>query len=123
MMFAWKIYWLNQGVTSIGLHWVNLLAPGRLDCNAECAIFKLISVTDILSICEIHKMTSQHWFRSWLDAVRQQAMTWTKVGQIIWHLMASPGDNELKQKGCNSSAFAYELCSFWINPFNLMDHK
>ena len=41
-------------------------------------------------------MISQHWFRQWLGAIRQQAITWTNVDPDIFHHMASPGHNELK---------------------------
>ena len=40
-------------------------------------------------------MISQHWFRWWLDAVRQQAITWTNVDVDPWCHIASIGNNEL----------------------------
>ena len=40
-------------------------------------------------------MISQHWFRSWLGAVRQQAIIWANVNQVLWHHTASLGHNEL----------------------------
>ena len=40
-------------------------------------------------------MISQHWFRQWLVAVRQQAITWTNVDQVLRRHMASPGHNVL----------------------------
>ena len=40
-------------------------------------------------------MMSQHWFRYWLGAVRQQAITWTNVDIVPCRHMASPGHNEL----------------------------
>ena len=40
-------------------------------------------------------MISQHWFRYWLGAVRQQAITWTNVDTDFCRLMSSPGRNEL----------------------------
>ena len=43
-------------------------------------------------------MISQHWFRYWLGAVRQQAITWTNVDQDPCHHMASLGHNELKRQ-------------------------
>ena len=39
-------------------------------------------------------MVSQHWFRIWLGAVRQQAITWTNVPDPRRH-MTSLGHNEL----------------------------
>ena len=40
-------------------------------------------------------MLSQHWFRLWLGALRQQAITWVNVDQVLCRHMASPGHNEL----------------------------
>ena len=40
-------------------------------------------------------MISQHWFRLWLGAVRQQAITWANVDLVPCRHMASPGHNEL----------------------------
>ena len=40
-------------------------------------------------------MISQHWFRWWLGAVRQQAITWANVDLVPCRHMASPGHNEL----------------------------
>ena len=38
---------------------------------------------------------SQHWFREWLGAVRQQAITWANVDLDLCRHMASLGHNEL----------------------------
>ena len=38
---------------------------------------------------------SQHWFRWWLGAVKQQAITWTSVDQDLQRQMVSLGPNEL----------------------------
>ena len=40
-------------------------------------------------------MISQHWFRLWLGAVRQQAITWANVDPVLWRHMASLGPDEL----------------------------
>ena len=40
-------------------------------------------------------MISQYWFRLCLDAVRQQAITWTNVEPGLCKHMASPDHNEL----------------------------
>ena len=39
-------------------------------------------------------MTSQHWFRLWLGAMRLQATTWANVDQALFCHMASLGHNE-----------------------------
>ena len=41
------------------------------------------------------QMISQHWFRQWLGAVRQQAITWANVDQDLCRHMASLSHNEL----------------------------
>ena len=41
-------------------------------------------------------MRSQHWFRQWLGATRQQAIAWTNIAQILWRLVATLGYNEFK---------------------------
>ena len=40
-------------------------------------------------------MISQHWFRWWLGAVRQQAIIWANVDPDLCRHMASLGHNEL----------------------------
>ena len=37
-----------------------------------------------------------HWFRNWLGAIRQEAITWTNVFQYLYCHMASLGHNELR---------------------------
>ena len=50
----------------------------------------------IIPLDEFHKtlVLSQHWFRQWLGAVRQQAITWAKVDPDLCRHMASLGANE-----------------------------
>ena len=43
-------------------------------------------------------MISQHWFRYWLGAVRQQAITWANVDPVFCRQMAPLGPNELMQE-------------------------
>ena len=45
-------------------------------------------------------MISQHWFRWWLGAVRQQAITWANVDTDPCRHMASLGHNELIRPKC-----------------------
>ena len=49
---------------------------------------------------ECHKTSlirSQHWFRWWLGAVRQQTITWANVDQDSWRLMSSLAGNNTNQ--------------------------
>ena len=43
-------------------------------------------------------MICQHWFKQWLGAVRQQAITWANVDWDISRHMATLGRNELNIK-------------------------
>ena len=89
------LYWLNG---------FNSLAPGRCGSNFKNTCYKLIS----WAFCQIAlrwmsqntMMISQHWFSSWLGAVRQQAITWANVDPDLWHHMASLGHNELTHVSC-----------------------
>ena len=38
---------------------------------------------------------SQHWFKQWLDAVREQAITWAIVEPDLCRYVAPQGHNEL----------------------------
>ena len=40
-------------------------------------------------------MPSQYWFRQWLGAVREQAITWANVDLDLCHHMTTLGHNEL----------------------------
>ena len=95
-----------------------------------------ILILMIMSSDECHKtllMISQHWFRWWLGAVRQQAITWASVDQDLQCHMASLGPNELNlgskrmtrsqhhfvglvQEKRNLSALTMELCLSFTNP-------
>ena len=49
--------------------------------------------------CECHRtslMRSQHWFRQWLGAIRQQAIIWANLDPDLYPHMASLGHTELK---------------------------
>ena len=60
-------------------------------------------------------MRHEHWFRRWLGAIQQQAITWVNVDPDLCHHMASLGHSELKQTmikfDCN---FRSEKC-IWRN--------
>ena len=50
--------------------------------------------------CECHRsplMRSQHWFREWFGAVRQQTITWVIVGPVLCRHMASLGHNDFPE--------------------------
>ena len=45
----------------------------------------------------ISLLESQHWFGKWFGVIRQQAITWTNVDQVIWRNMASRGRYDYEQ--------------------------
>ena len=54
----------------------NSLAPGRSGKNSKSVISEHMLRMECMSTsCEI--ALSQHWFRSWLGAIRQQGVTWS----------------------------------------------
>ena len=68
---------------------INSLAPGRCDPASKRAVSEhmlqinfMSTFYEIARSCECHRiclMVSQHWFRQWLGAIRQQAITWPNV--------------------------------------------
>ena len=76
------------------------LAPGRFECDSKNVIFHLVLLIGIFRSShdnasdERHRTLltiSQHWFRLWIGAVRQQAITWANVDSVPCRLMASLG--------------------------------
>ena len=61
-------------------------------------------------------MISQHWFRLWLGAVRQQAITWAHVDPDLCRQMASLGLNELNKDGYLGSHVG------WLDTVNQEDY-
>ena len=49
-----------------------------------------------LFLGECSPVESQHWFGRWVDAAKQQAITWVNVDHDLCHHMASLGHNGLK---------------------------
>ena len=77
----------------------NLSAPARSRCNLKWVILTLISKIDILSISfkivpvGCHRTSSaisQHYFRWWRGAIKQQTITWTNGDKVQWRHMARP---------------------------------
>ena len=93
------------------------MAPERFKWNFRQVIFKLVywldgelSLVKLLSIeCSwtLLKM-SQRWFRYWLSAVRQQAITWDYVDPGLCRHVASLGHHGLR----NITNNKYNMCFF-----------
>ena len=77
---------------------INSLTPGRDGNNFEIIIFELIYQIDIEIILwrmpkhQIHDKST--WFRWWLGAVRQQAITWANGDPDLFRHMVSLGPKE-----------------------------
>ena len=57
---------------------------------------------------------SQHWFRKWLGAVRQQAITWASVDPDLCHHMGSLGPNELSLDWLCTVQFNFYITSITL---------
>ena len=112
--------------------WFNPLAPGRFEWNFRSVIIKLISVIGawgISSEIAIRWMPfhltwlaiSQLWFRQWLGAVRQQAITWANVDPELHHHMPPLAHNNCDNKSPGQSIALHNtaIC-MWI--FTLVDN-
>ena len=101
LVFHSKIYSLFNMQTCSQ---INTLAPGESGCDFKIANFALVHwlvLSDHIMIMPSDEydgtslMISQHWFRLWLDAIRQQAITWANVDQILCRHMMSLGHSVL----------------------------
>ena len=66
-------------------------------------------------------MISQHWFRWWLGAVRQQAITWASVDADLCRQMASLGLNELTGRVMSAELDTFIVYTFLWTP--MMYHR
>ena len=57
---------------------------------------------------------SQHWFRLWLDAIRQQSTTWANVDPDLCRHMASLGSNGLMHCGLVVPNGNIDLSQHWF---------
>ena len=83
---------------------LNSFAPGRSEYDSKNVISTLVLLVFIFRFffmimpsgeCHITLLTmSQHWFRWWPGAVRQQAITWANVDPHPCRHMTLPGHNE-----------------------------
>ena len=53
---------------------------------------------------------SQHWFKLWLGAIRQQAITWANVDPDVCRHLASLGHNELTLPR-STTWWSYKICA------------
>ena len=69
--------------------------------------------------CHRTSPISQHWFRLWIDAVRQQAITWANIDPIIWFHMAT----WVRYEWQNYSLTIVPLCQHFLQEFRGWCHK
>ena len=104
------------------------LAPGRSRFNLILKVLSSIlfywlvsSDLMIMPSDECHGTylkISQHWFRQWLGAVRQQAITWANVDPDLCRHMASLGHNlSLLSAGAFIAWYCYaqSIISNWLS--------
>ena len=87
------------------------LSPGRFGWHLDMyflILFYWLTALDLLMFSDECNITlliiSQHWFRYWLGAVRQQAITWVNVEPDLCGHMVSLDHNELT----NSALLVYQ---------------
>ena len=115
----------RQGITgTIAIaHPVNSLAPGRFERNFIWANWSWFSWLGHLSLVKLPLdkrywsifTISKHWFRQWLGAVSQQAITWANVDQDLCRHMASLGHNELTDAYVRIDFVPFWWCSYVTN--------
>ena len=80
------------------------IVPGNSGCDLEMQfsiVFYWLISSCLLMILAWDEcpgtilMINQHWFRKWLGAVRQQAITWASVDPVLYNHMASIGHHVL----------------------------
>ena len=101
---------------------LNSLAPEKCGCNHRQLISSLsridiLHVSSEITLKEYHKtsrMIIKHRLWLWPGAVRQQAITWANVGQVLGRPMASLGHTELSC-GIFSIPIAPFVCWICLN--------
>ena len=115
--FRWWVFaeqgtshYLNQWWHSLLTHMCNLASMGELE-DVAAVFFYFLKIgfwthdaekylRHSLWNCshdnarEASPMRTQHWFRQWLGAIRQQAITWANVDTDLCCHIASLGHNE-----------------------------
>ena len=95
----------NEYVCNRAIFFFNSSVPRKCSSNFKSALSKhILQIKFMGTSCEIDikwmpqtpLMTSQHWFRQWLGAVRQQASAWANVDPDLCCQMASLVPIELK---------------------------
>ena len=86
-LVAHRLIWWLLGHAAVNLNYTNFqthINSRYLDCPQ-------------LNTVKTSLMINQHWLKKWLDAVRQQAITWANVDPHLCHHMALLSHNELNQ--------------------------
>ena len=99
----WTDEYLQVVMTSqnVDLQELQILLKGGGGGGGGGERFKLILAINTFSVkflsgeYNTSLVISQQWFRQWLGAVKQQAITWANVYPDLWRHMASLGHNAL----------------------------
>ena len=97
----------------------NTFTPDRIT-SFRCSSYMVLVLTDTDEARHqgIYSTYCQHWFRLWLGAVRQQAITWANVDQCLCRHMASLGANELTYgTNCFSKKIQHLFFRSWWGVF------
>ena len=104
------LLWCSHTLVKLYLTEVLLIYLAQTSNHKKCSLINLIEMShsdlklsDFPVSCNnsgkcqrIPLMSSQNWIRSWLDAVRHQAITWANVDPYMCHNMVSLGHSEFE---------------------------
>ena len=108
----------------IGHHWVNSLVPERFKRNFQVSHFPVNFghwwLRYLFWNCPPMNVTvpywsSQHWFREWLGAIRQQAITRANVDPVPCHHILSLGHNGLTYRPVGDMAIIWKVSLLILN--------
>ena len=114
----WYARLIFQKTNNDSQYIVNSLTPGKCSCNLKLIVFKHISRRNYSPI----NTKRPHWWlvlmasSNWLSTIRQQAITWTNVGPVLWYHKASLGQKLMpKNQGyvCGIGRCSMNMCSSW----------
>ena len=67
-------------------------------------------------------LISRHWFRYWLGAIMQQAITWNNAGQVYWRINVSLGLSDVIWWHRSGSTLAQGMAHCLAAPSHYLNH-
>ena len=95
---------------------LTFIYPRKRVCNVKGTQLEDILVMDIENV--LTYAISQHWFREWLGASKNQAITWINADQILQSHQASTSERiflEMCYILIRRGAVMFSLICVWIN--------